>query len=382
MFAQMKVFLLPGCLAALFLSCQSMGSDLRVDAMSAARRGELAELEKMVVPLDGPAGTAGLRAAARTRIAELEKISSADAEYNAALAAWSGRLYIHEGRNSEALRKLKESQALSPGNTPSLILALRLEPDPQKRLTLIDQELRIAGPSTGTGLSSEGAVSPGAALQIERGRVLMDLGRYREAAAAFDTALAGSLPRVYRETYGESRSLAWELRDAPPGGVPGKTLEIMGRQGLIWTDLIELTKTETDLLRFLTAGRDLPGGELFDRLLERSFIPYTQDIGLYDWPPGKPLPEDRVLRSGAAWFLWRLYAENRGDRGILSRYSSRYSRMINPQSPIADLPLLSPFFDAILGCVETEMMSLPDGKNFIPADPVRGSEFLGILKRF
>jgi tetratricopeptide (TPR) repeat protein len=381
MFAQLKFFLLPGYFAALFLSCQSMGSDLRVDAMSAVRRGELAELEKMVVPLDGPAGTAGLRAAARTRIAELEKISSADGEYNAALAAWSGRLYIHEGKSSEALRKLKESQALSPGNTPSLILAIRLETEPQKRLALIDQELRITGPSAGTGLAPEGAAAPAAVLQIERGRTLMELGRYREAAAAFDTALAGTLPLVYRETYSESRTLAWELRDALPGA-QGKTVEIMGRQGLMWTDLIELTKTETDLLRFLTAGRDLPGGELFNRLLERSFIPYTQDISLYEWPQVKPRMEDQVFRAGAAWFLWRLYAENRGDRGILSRYSSHYSRMINPQSPIADLPLLSPFFDAILGCVETEMMSLPDGKNFNPADPVRGSEFLGILKRF
>ncbi|MDR1239996.1 MAG: hypothetical protein LBK27_07770 [Treponema sp.] len=377
----MKKGALPGLFTLLLLSCQSMGKDLLVETMSATRRGELAELEKMIVPLDGPAAGSAERAAARNRITGLEKAPAADAEYSAALAAWSGRLYVHEGKAGEAARRLRDSRSLSPGNTQSLILAVRLEADPQKRFALIDQELRIAGPAAGTGLSPEGAVSPAAALHIERARVLMELGQYREAAGAFDTAFAGSLPPVYRETYGESRALAWELRDAEPGA-RGRTMELLGRRGLAWTELIELTRNETDLFRFLTAGRELPVEELFKRLLERSFIPYTQDITLDEWPLAPPGPEDPVLRSGAAWFLWRLYAENRGDRGILARYSSRYSRMTNPRSPIADLPLLSPFFDAILGSVETEMMSLPDGKNFRPADPIRGAEFLSILKKF
>jgi hypothetical protein len=42
---------------------------------------------------------------------------------------------------------------------------------------------------------------------------------------------------------------------------------------------------------------------------------------------------------------------------------------------------LSPFFDSILGCVENEYLSLPDGRNFRPDDPVRGAELLAILKR-
>jgi tetratricopeptide (TPR) repeat protein len=358
-----------------------MGKDLRVDAMDAARRGDLAELEEMIVALDRPAaGDRGRIEAARSRIAGLEKKPSADTEYDAALAAWSGRLYILEGKNNEAVRQLRRSQGLSPGNIQSLILALRLEGDLQKRLALIDQELRIAGPAAGGGLLPEALLSPLAALQIERGRALMDLRRYREAAGAFDTALVGSLPPVYRETYGPSRDLAWELRDTPPGA-GGRTMEIAGQGGIVWTDLIELTRAETDLLRFLTAGRDLPPAELFNRLLERSFIPFTQDITVNEWPEARPRMEEPVLRSGAAWFLWRLYAENRADRGLLSKYSSRYSSAANPRSPIADLPLLSPFFDAILGCVETELMSLPDGRNFNPDNAMRGAEFLAVLKK-
>jgi hypothetical protein len=208
----------------------------------------------------------------------------------------------------------------------------------------------------------------------------MELRRYGEAAGAFDTAFVGTLPRVYRETYSESRALAWELRDTGPE-TRDRIMDIMALETGGWGDLIELTKAETDLLRFLTAGRDLPTAELFNRLLERSFIPATQDISLNEWPAAAPRMDDQVLRAGAAWFLWRLYAENRADRGLLSRYSSRYSGRTNARSPIADLPLLSPFFDAVLGCVETEIMTLPDGRNFIPAAAIRPSVFLGMLRK-
>jgi tetratricopeptide (TPR) repeat protein len=365
---------------AVLLSCQSMKGDLFVESQDAVQREDLAELERMIVSLDRQGLSADSLGAARRRISELEKNPSADREYNAALAAWSGRLYILEGKNSEGVKQLKLSQSLSPGNVQSLILSIRLEGDPEKRLALIDRELKIEGPSPGSGLSPEGPVSPAALLLIERGRVLLDQRRYGEAAGAFDTAFAGGLPPVYRETYGESRALAWELRNTQPG-TGDKTVAIMERGGISWADLIELTKTETDLFRFLTAGRDLPPGELFNRLLDRSFIPYTQDITLNTWPSVKPGMGDPALRSGTAWFLWRLYAENRADRGLLSKYSSRYSNMANPRSPIADLPLFSPFFDAILGCVETEFMSLEDGRNFNPDKPVRGAEALGIIKK-
>jgi tetratricopeptide (TPR) repeat protein len=384
MFSTLKKMAAPGALALLLLSCQSIGKDIRLDTQEEVKLGNLAELEQAIVTLDG-SGSGGGSArdrigAARRRIAELEKAPSADTAYSAALAAWSGRLYILEGKTAEAARQLKNSQSLSPGNIQSLILSFRLEGDPQKRLALIDREIQIEGTAGGTALLPEAASSPAALLQIERGRVLLELRRYGEAAGAFDTAFAGGLAPVYRETYTESRSLAWELRNALPG-TEDKTMELLERGGIRWIDLIELAKTETDLLRFLTAGRDVPQVELFNRLLERSFIPYTQDITLDEWPAAKPQMEAAVFRSGAAWFLWRLYAEGRADRGLLSRYSSRYSRMTSPQSPIADLPLLSPFFDSILGVVESELMFLPDGRNFHPAEPVRGAEMLTMLRK-
>jgi len=43
--------------------------------------------------------------------------------------------------------------------------------------------------------------------------------------------------------------------------------------------------------------------------------------------------------------------------------------------PIPDVPLASPDFDAVLGCVENELMTLRDGINFYPEGKVSGAEF-------
>jgi hypothetical protein len=230
---------------------------------------------------------------------------------------------------------------------------------------MIDQELALTDSfSSGTG-----------ELQIERGRTLLDLRRFSEAAGAFDTAFVSGIDSVYAQSYRDARDRAWELRNV---AAQGGTFEILQRGGLAWKDCIALIKNETQLLRFLTAGRDLPETELFNRLLDRAFIPYTQDVALNEWPKTSPKPEDPVFRCGAAWLLWHLYAEARADRGLLSKYSAVFS---SRPSPIADLPALSPFFDSILGCVETELLSLQDGRNFRPAESIRGAEFLTALKK-
>jgi hypothetical protein len=148
-----------------------------------------------------------------------------------------------------------------------------------------------------------------------------------------------------------------------------------------WKECIAIAKNETQLLRFISGGRDISDSEFFNRLLDRSFIPDTQDIELNEWPRTRPRDNETVTRAGAAWFIWHLYAEARANRGLLSRYSARYATVENPRSPIEDIPLLSPFFDSILGCVETEFLSLPDGRNFRPEQTIRGAELLSILKK-
>jgi tetratricopeptide (TPR) repeat protein len=364
-------FLRPGLLFLLlgFLAgCQSLQKDLVISSPAEeALFRDLEELEKAVVALDASNPSRDDLAAARRRI-ETMRESVPDGDFRSQLAAWSGRLYLMEGRSSEAQREYRDSRNLSPANTPQTVLSFRLERDPQKRLALIDENLSIE-PETGEFL-------------LEKGRVLLDLNRFSESAAGFDAAfiLLDGKP-FYEEAYRSFRDKAWELRDLRPEG--GRTIEIAGKDEISWKDIIDLTKGENaGLLRFLTAGRDWPAEEIFSRLLERSFIPSTQDIEILDWPRAAPSPGQAVTRAGAAWFLWRLYAANRGGgQGLLTQYSSRYSAMRGARSPIPDLPLLSPYFDSVLGCVESEFLSLPDGRNFMPNEKFRVPEYLAALRR-
>ena len=360
--------------AALFSACVSMQKDISINSHAERTGGNLAMVESAVVPLEAAGGTQARGrqsevTSARQMITGMEKEASADADYSGKLAAWSGRLAILEGRYSEAQRLYRQSAAVSPGNIPSVILGIRLEGDPAKRLEIIESEFAV------TGMNGEGSGE----LNIEKGRSLVELYRFSEAAGAFDVAFSSNLNPVYRESYMSYRNRAWEMRNT--SGVGAAALDALGYDSVNWNDCITLAKNETQLLRFITGGRNIPNAELFTRLVDRAFIPYTQDVSVNEWPTARPGINETVTRAGAAWLIWRLYAEARADRGLLTRYSARYATGTNPRSPVADIPVLSPFFDSILGCVETELLSLPDGRNFRPSQPVRGAELLTILKK-
>jgi len=367
----MKYLLL--ILALLLASCTSM-KDISINSHRSQSDIKLAEVETVIVPLEalGPneaRNRIGDITAARQLIVHLEKEALADADFSGKLTAWSGRLALLEGRFSEAQRLHRQSNAASPGNLPAVILSIRLEGDPAKRMEIIERELGLLSPrSLGIG-----------ELNIERGRALAEMNRFPEAVGAFDVAFSSGINKVYKESYGPERNRAWELRNT--SGVAAGSLGLLGRETISWNDLITLTKNETQLLRFITGGRKLSDAELFNRLVERAFIPFSQDVTVTQWPTAKPRADETVTRAGAAWFIWHIHAEARADRGMLTRYSVRYATGANPRSPITDVPALSPFFDSILGCVETELISLPDGRNFRPALPIRGTELLAVLRK-
>jgi tetratricopeptide (TPR) repeat protein len=348
--------------------------DISINSSRSQSEQKFTELETVIVPLEalGPNEARNRISditAARQLIVHMEKEASIDTDFSAKLMAWSGRLAILEGRYSEAQRLYRQSSASSPGNIPSVILSIRLEGDPLKRMEIIEKELALLNQR-----------SPGIGeLNIEKGRALLELNRFLESAGAFDIAFSSRLEKIYNESYAADRNRAWEMRNS--SGVAAGSLGLLGRESISWNDCINLTKNETQLLRFITGGRNLTDAELFNRLIDRAFVPFAQDITMTQWPNEKPKVNETVTRAGAAWYIWHLYAETRADRGLLSRYSARYATGANPRSPIADVPHLSPYFDSILGCVEREFMSLPDGRNFQPVLPMRGTELLSALKK-
>jgi tetratricopeptide (TPR) repeat protein len=366
----MKQFFFPAILSLLVLAgCQSLQKDLLYT--SSADQASLAALADIIVPLDKEAPRSAV-GAARTRLTELEKTNVKDRDFEGRVAAWSGRLFLLEGKPKDAAAQLKKAETFNPGSIEGWVLAIRIEGDPEKRKVLCENALAEA---------RGGFSGPSEELNIELGRTLMDMKMYREAAAAFDSAFPHLRP-VYRNTYGEIRNTAWQLRNLEAGTAP-KTAEISQKSSITWDDAIELSKTETDLLRFISGGRNLSSAELFALLTERSIIPQGQDLAANSFATGTNSGRsDTLLRSGAAWYLWRLWAENRADTSLLTRYSSRYRNQGRPvQSPIPDLSVNSVFFDAVLGCIEREFMSLWDGKNFQGNKTVGGAEFLLMLKK-
>jgi len=360
-------------IAAFFSSCGT-AKNLTINIQGGKTEKNLNAVEEAIVPLEAIGANEARNktkelSSARELLVQMEKEGSADADYSGRLMAWSGRLAILEGKYSEAVRLYKQSVSVSPGTIPAVVLSVRLEGDPVKKLELIEKELALLNQkSFGIG-----------ELNIEKGHALADLKRFSEAVGAFDIAFSSGINKVYKDSYGQERDRAWELRNAT--GVNAGSLNLLGRESITWNDCISLAKNETQLLRFITGGRNITDAELFTRLVERAFIPYTQDVTVTQWPVAKPKPDEAVTRAGAAFFIWHLYAEERGDRGMLSRYSARYATGSKPRTPIADTPALSPFFDSILGCVETELLSLPDGRNFNPTQFIKGAELLTILKK-
>jgi tetratricopeptide (TPR) repeat protein len=356
--------------AAIFLAgCQSMQTDRLYS--SGGELAAITELESAIVPLDVKTEAERRTALgeAREKVTSLEKSGIKDRNFEGRLSAWSGRLFLLEGKRREAEAALKKSESLSPGNTEARVLFIRMENDPSLRAGLAEAAIAEADGGSFFGKNGE--------FRIELALASLEQNHYREAAAAFDAAFPQLSP-VYAESYGALREKAWALRNLE--GTGGKSAEIALKSEINWEDALELTVAESELLRFITAGQSWPAGDLFKRLYDTSVIPPTQKINVvsvYGGLPDKTALRDPVLRAGAAWYLWHLLAENRGDRSILTRYSYRYPG----RSPIPDLPRDSIFFDSILGCVEREFMALIDGRNFNGAGTVSGTEFLEMIKK-
>ena len=354
----------------LAVSCASLQKDLLATSAGEEAAAEIDSLEREIVPLDVSPDPERI-AHARERVDSLGRMGIKDAAFVARLAAWSGRLFLIEGKRGEAERLSARSRELLPGDVPGMILSARLERDVEKRLAAIERSLAIE--------SSSGA------LLAEKARTLFELRRYREAVAAFDAAFP-LLPGFYEVTWGATRDRAWALRDLDPT-VSDRQRELAAKGSISWREAVEIAQESGGLPKGLADQKSRASDRLFTLLVAKSFIPRMSDYGQsaarvrgLDAP--RPLEStDSLDRAGAAWFLWHLFADRRGDPNLLSRYSARYRFRAGLASPIPDVALDASFFDSALGVVEREIMALPDGVNFRPSLPVSGAEFLGMIER-
>lgn len=359
-------------LAASFASCSTLQDDRLGSTGSPARDRDLFDLERSIVLLDAPTTgpeltTSSARADAQAarlatlkdiekKIAELEKIDVKDTVFSARLESWAGRLALAGGNRQEASRRYARAVALVPGDISALVLSSRLERDPVKRLASLERT-RILFPDSGE-------------LLVEEGRTFLELGRYREAVASFDAGFPLLQP-AYREAYQAERDSAWSLRDhAESDGA--RTRAVSSAPSVTWDDVVAVSLERAGFLDFMTAGKAWKTDRAFDTLAKDSLIPTISGVSA---PRGST-----VRRGELAWYLWRVSLERAGTPAVAKRYSARWAANPSMPSPIPDIPPSSPWFDGALGCVEREIMSLPDGRQFFPDAPVSGSEFLKALK--
>jgi tetratricopeptide (TPR) repeat protein len=330
-------------------SCQSFPSDTVArspgdEEIAAFDSFDLKLLDLRIAP--DPAGLAGLRAEL-DRAASRPGLSRGLQSRAQALRAEAALL---AGDLSAAKRLADAAASLSDAQQGVWVVRAALEQDPAQALALLD-----------TGIVR--AVF-NARLLCERGEIYLKTGRYPEAAQDLDEGLR-LLDARYRALYGADRdravSLAQTLREtgSPLAIAQSGTLDspITNRA------MVEMAFSEPRLL-----------GSLSPEVKPRyeSVLPALSAAGLL---PDPSAPADSLApRKSVGFFLWGLMARLEHNPKLLTVYRLKYT-----SSPVADVALTAPEFDAVLGVVEREIMELPDGVNFRPEQTVTGLQYLGML---
>jgi hypothetical protein len=297
-----------------------------------------------------PSDAAAL-AAARAEATSLESAQPLNETYRARLAAIAGDLALLASDRAAAQSRLAEAQSARADEERVFLLRSRLA---RKEA---DAEAALAD-----GIAK---AASNALLKAELGALRCRQGRYREALAALDEALP-RLSEAERALYAPARELALSLKDAedaPKGAAAYAAADPVSLLGLA-----VIAQEGTDLLDYITGAKAWAPGPLFARLA---------GSGLFG--PGQIKASDAATRARAAFFLWNLVAAREGDASILGAYSARYAA--GGPGPVPDAPPGSWFFDAALGCVEREILSLPDGLRFRPEDPLSGAEALKAARK-
>jgi hypothetical protein len=305
--------------------------DMRLLALRLAP--DASALAALRTDLDGAAAQPGLNRRLRARVEALK-----------AEAAFQGRDLAAAKRSADS------AAALSDAEQGVWIVRAALESDSAARLSLMD-----------TGIARADEKSR---LLCERGEELLKAGRYAQAAQDLDEGLRG-LDVRFKALYAKDRDRAFSLAQAARDGGGSAAPDQSGslEPQLTVRGMIERAVSET---RFLAAlSPDLKPS--FDALL-----PALREAGLLLDPAASP--DTPALRKNVAFFLWGVISRTEHDPKLLTRYRLKYTR-----SPVPDLDVNAPWFDAALGVVEREVMDLPDGVHFNPEASVTGLEYLGIL---
>ncbi len=339
---------LAALMALALASCASVQEDVLYAAPEGGAASRLEPLQLSLVALRARADQPSF-AQARAEIKALLDKPSTDPLYRARLLAIAADAALMAGDRNDAARKLAESRSAYAGDEFAAVVASRLARTNDQRVAELEAALLVA----------DGFYL----IRAELGAALHDLGRHREALAAFDAALP-FLADEYRLLYGPQRERSWALRETG-ADLAASSAAHLNADTISAVGMAVLAQNETSALDWLTGGAPWAPGVLFDRLKASGW--YARSDMVQKTP---------MTRKDAALFLWNLMA--RGESRILTRYSLRYAA--RGTSPVPDVLYTDPWFDAVLGVVEEGVMTLPDGRAFRPDESVNGLSFYSWLK--
>lgn len=346
------------CMIFTLFSCATMQDDVYVDNLTgntelSAFEMRFSEIDSEYFASDEELKDKTLEQKAESLLSDMEKSIENPALKKAVIArlyALAGTLAFDTGKKSLAKKYYDASADSFKGDARALILARRLgtEKDFAEKIRhFSDKSLLV----------------------LETALIYYSNSEYAKAVAAFDESFL-SLEPFYRQYYGKLRDKSWNLRSV----TDGRGLVSLDKLSVL--QMLLLTNQNPDLLYNYTAGKSLSEKELYKKIA---------GSGLLN-PVSKPLDSENavsketvVTRLIAARFLWNLYNQRKNTPQLATKYSEAYKN--KKRSPILDVKLDSPDFDAALGCVENEIMHLEDGIEFGADKEVSGVEFDESVKK-
>lgn len=351
-------FVLFLCIGFLIFSCSTLQQDIEVYSAPEEESSEILELEREIVFLEAKnfRGEEIDLVKIQEITKKLDKMAGTVNLQNigqAKLFGLQGRVALLSGKKSLAKSYYEQSVNTYKGEVQSVILGFRLGLVENLENQFVEKNYLPL-------LILENAIT--AYLREE----------YLQAVAKFDEAFI-SLESYYHEAYELMRNEAWKFREIS-GKLTTDEAEILKLDVINLFQMLSFTQNTTDFLFKYTASKKYSEDALIKQVVSSGLLnPINGESDIKDLNKSTV-----VTRQLAARFLWNLYLERNG----LSReeiYGKQF-KMVG-FSPIGDLDLDSPDFDAVLGCVEKEIMELVDGENFYPDFPVEAVEFNKSLKK-
>lgn len=359
----MKKFLLLKVFYAIFIvttffSCSSL-QDVSMSVELTAQSDDIHKIEEKYVALDAQRllskdKTAEYDTAVKDLISDIDAVLDVPGLQSASasrLQALKGLVYLLKGNKGKAVDKYKASVAEYKGDAQGIVLG--------RRLGLSSEEI-------------EKACDTPALLELQMAVENFEANNFNDSVAKFDSAFL-ELPSYYKDAYLPVRDEAWRLRLIDTASKSNNLMEILKLNEISVGQFLILAQQSTNLLYKFVGDR---------RFTEKELFKTAFDKGLLTPVSGEEerllLQGDSVTRIICARILWKLYVELKENISP-NKYSSVY-RAASLPSPVSDVDVSNPDFDAVLGCVENEIMSLVDGEKFEPEKLVTASELDEYLK--